>query len=81
MTGHHDIDTSDDGPLPRARALMLLDMSEFIEWVEANPAARRAVIDAPDTHSGIEAWRDFFNSGRDVCLAIQARHAAEDALL
>ena len=79
--GDYEIDTIDDsGPLPRARALMLRDMSLFIEWVEADATARRAVIAADEARCGIAAWLDIYEAGRDACLAIEARVAAEEAL-
>lgn len=79
--GDYEIDTiDDDGPLPRARALMLRDMSLFIEWVEADATARRAVIAADEARCGIAAWLDIYEAGRDACLVIEARLAAEAAL-
>lgn len=83
MTERHEIEPSADEDfwiLARARGELLSGMDRFLAFVETDAAARRAVIYAADTHSGIEAWRDFFNSGRDVCLAIEARIAAEEAL-
>ena len=80
MTGDYDIDTRDeDGTLGRARGLMLRDMPAFIAWVEMDATARRAVI-AAAVRSGIAAWLDLYDHGRDACLAIEARIAAEDAL-
>jgi len=84
MTSDYEIDTidddDDDGPLPRARALMLQDMSLFIEWVEADAPARRAVISADEARCGIAAWLDIYEAGRDACFAIESRLAAEEAL-
>ena len=80
MTSDYEIGTrDDDGTLSRARGLMLRDMPAFIAWVEADAAARRAVI-AADVRSGIAAWLDLYDYGRDACLAIEARVAAEGAL-
>ena len=80
MTGRFKIDTSDDdGTLGRARGLMLRDMPGFIAWVEVDATARRAVI-AADVRCGIAAWLDLYEYGRDACLAIEARIAAEEAL-
>ena len=80
MTSDYEIDTSDDGPLRRARALMLQDISLFIEWVEADATARRAVIAADEARCGIAAWLDIYEAGRNACLVIEARLAAEEAL-
>ena len=80
MTGDYEIDTrDDDGTLGRARGLMLRDMPGFIAWVEVDATARRAVI-ASEVHCGIEAWLDLYEYGRDACLAIECRIAAEEAL-
>ena len=83
MTEHHEIETGADEDfwiLARARGELLSGMDRFLAFVETDAAARRAVIYAADTHSDIEEWRDLFNSGRDACLAIECRIAAEDAL-
>lgn len=77
--GDFEIPASDDGCLARARGLLLRDMTAFVVWVESDAAARRAVI-ATELTAGIEAWRDIFNAGRDICLAIEAREAALAAL-
>lgn len=80
MTGDFEIDTrADDGTLGRARGLMLRDMPGFIAWVEVDATARRAVI-ASEVHCGIEEWLDLYEYGRDACLAIECRIAAEEAL-
>lgn len=81
MTQHHEIDTADEfGILAQARGQMLCGMAVFIAWAETRPAARRAVIDAPEARCGIAAWLEIYEAGRDVCLAIEARNAAEEAL-
>ena len=82
MTAHHEIDARADDEfwiLAQARGALLGGMPEFLALVEVDAAARRAVI-AADVNSGIGAWRDMYVSGRDVCLAIEARLAAEAAL-
>jgi len=80
VTGDFEIGTiDDDGTLGRARGLMLRDMPGFIAWVEVDATARRAVI-AAEVRCGIAAWLDLYEYGRDLCLAIEARIAAEEAL-
>jgi hypothetical protein len=54
-------------------------MSGFLALVEADATTRRAVI-AADVSCGIAAWHELYTSGRDACLAIDARIAAEEAL-
>ena len=79
MTGYEDNSFEDEWGLLRARGQLLGGMAGFLAIVESDAAARRAVI-AAGAYCGIEAWRDLFNSGRDACLAIEARIAAEEAL-
>ena len=70
---------ADAGPLLRARSQLLDGMPAFLELVEVDATARRSFI-AYDVPSGIEAWDELNAIGRDACLAIQARIAAEEAL-
>lgn len=70
---------ADAGPLLRARGMLLDGMARFLELVEVDATARRAVI-AYDVPSGIEAWDETYAIGRDACLAIECRIAAEEAL-
>lgn len=67
------------GPLLRARSLLLDGMARFLELVEVDAAARRAVI-AYDVPSGVDAWDGLYAKGRDACLVIEARIAAEEAV-
>ena len=81
MTGDFEIIAPDDEfwLVARARGELLSGMPGFLALVEADATTRRAVI-ASEVHCGIEAWLDLYSSGRDACLAIEARIAAEEAL-
>ena len=70
---------ADAGPLLRARSQLLDGMHAFLELVEVDATARRSFI-AYDVPSGIEAWDELNAIGRDACLAIESRLAAEEAL-
>ena len=83
MTQDHEIDISADDDefwiLAQARGALLGGMAGFLALVEVDAAACRAVISV-DVICGIGAWRDLFITGRDVCLAIESRIAAEEAI-
>lgn len=79
MTDYADASFNAEWGLLRARGLLLDGMGGFLALVEADATARRAVI-AYDVKSGIEAWDEFYVIGRDACLAIESRLAAEEAL-
>ena len=79
MTDYEDTSFEAEWGLLRARGQLLGGMAGFLAIVESDVAARQAFI-AYDVPSGIEAWDDLYVIGRDACLAIEARLAAEEAL-
>lgn len=79
MTKYADDSWEADRRLLWVRGQLLSGMAGFLAIVESDAAARRAFI-AYDVPSGIEAWDELNAIGRDACLAIESRLAAEEAL-